>query len=130
MPAVYVDSSALGRVLLAEPDARAIERELGGFDDQVASRLLGIELRRLGIRRGRVAAAEHLLRSIAFIPMTEDVLRDAEAIAPQAVATLDAIHLATARRLAADGEIDALMTYDTRLAAAAREHGLTVLAPA
>jgi predicted nucleic acid-binding protein len=43
---------------------------------------------------------------------------------------LDAIHLATARRLAADGEIDALMTYDARLAAAVREPRLTALAPA
>jgi hypothetical protein len=33
-------------------------------------------------------------------------------------------------RLAAAGRLDALMTYDTRLAAGARLHGITVLSPA
>jgi len=45
------------------------------------------------------------------------------------VATLDAIHLATALHAAQVSGLDALMTYDARLAAGAREHGLTALAP-
>jgi uncharacterized protein len=128
--AVYVDTSALGRVLLGEPEASAIERRLEAFDRRAASRLLGIELRRLASRRGRVTAGEHLLRRIAFVPLTDEVLRDAATIDPHTVATLDAIHLATARRLAVDGEIDAIMTFDTRLAEGARHHGIDVVAPA
>jgi len=45
---VYLDTSALGRVLLRERDAPAVLRELGRFEHQVASRLLRVELRRLG----------------------------------------------------------------------------------
>jgi uncharacterized protein len=127
---VYVDTSALGRVLLGEPDAPAIERGLEAFDDQVASRLLAMELRRVAFRRGRVAAAEHLLRGVELMPVDEPVLRAAETIEPYTVATLDAIHLATARRLAADGLLDAIMTFDTRLAEGARHHGIDVVAPA
>ena len=79
---VYVDTSALGRVLLGEPDALAIERALEMFDVRVASRLLG-----------------------------------------------DAIHLATARRLAADGLLDAVMTFDARFSEGARHHGIAVVVP-
>ena len=52
-----------------------------------------------------------------------------ETIQPANVATLAAIHLATAVRLARGGDLDALMTYDARLAAGAAHHGLRVLAP-
>lgn len=41
--------------------------------------------------------------------------------------TLDAIHLATALRLGSD--LDAVVTYDNRLAEAARTLGLPVAAP-
>ena len=44
------------------------------------------------------------------------------------VATLDAIHLVTALRLADAGLVDAVMTYDARVAAGAEHHGLLVLA--
>jgi predicted nucleic acid-binding protein len=43
--------------------------------------------------------------------------------------TLDAIHLATAVRLAGADQLDALMTYDKQLAEGAREHGIAVLSP-
>jgi uncharacterized protein len=128
--AVYVDTSALGRVLLLESTAPAIERELEGFDERIASQLLGVELRRLASRRGFVDDAEQLLRRVALVPLDEAVLRAAATIEPQTVATLDAIHLATACRLAADGELDALMTFDARLAEGARHQGIAVVAPA
>ncbi len=60
-----------------------------------------------------------------------EILAAAETTLPPAnVATLDAIHLATAVRLAEAGLLDAVMTYDLRLAEGARAHGLAVLAPA
>lgn len=45
MALVYLDTSALGRPLLGEPDAPAILRALGAFDQRVASRLMRIERR-------------------------------------------------------------------------------------
>ncbi|HXR10991.1 MAG TPA: PIN domain-containing protein [Gaiellaceae bacterium] len=129
MPTAYVDTSVLGRVLLDEPDAPAILDELDRFDDIVSSRLLTVELRRLALRRGFNERATELLADVLLLPVDEAILAAAEIVTPAAVATLDAIHLVTALRLAEGGDLDALMTYDARLADAASHHGLRVLAP-
>jgi predicted nucleic acid-binding protein len=136
----YIDTSALGRVLLNEPDKMAIELVLEEIDEAASSRLLWIELRRLARRyEARAAAAgesrqilqvaEELLRPIAAIPLEESLLAGSEIIPPVSVATLDAIHLATAVHLAEVSPLDLIVTYDQRLAEGAREHGLKVLAP-
>lgn len=129
MTAVYLDTSAVGRVLLGEPDAPAVLRELARFDEHVASRLLRVELRRLALRHGRLEAAAELLAAVALVPLEQSLLDEAELVLPESVAPLDAIHLVTALRLAGAGHLDAVMTYDARLAAGASHHGLTVLAP-
>lgn len=129
MAVVYLDTSALGRVLLGEPDAPAILRDLGAFDQRVASRVLRVELRRLALREGRLHDADELLTGVALLALDEDLLAAAETVRPTSVATLDAIHLVTALRLSGADRLDALMTYDRRLADGARQHGLTVLAP-
>ena len=130
MSAVYLDTSALGRVLLGEPDAPAILRRIRDFEQHVSSRLLRIELRRLALRHGRLEDADQLLTGVALLPLDEAMLAAAETIPPAFVSTLDAIHLATALRLADQHLVDAVMTYDNRLASAAVGHGLVVLAPA
>ena len=130
MAAVYVDTSAVGRVLLGEPDAPAVLRDLAAFDQHVASRLLRIELRRLALREDALEAADRLLDGVALIPLDDPILTSSETLAPATVATLDAIHLATALKLAAAGVLDTVMTYDRRLADGAAHHGLRVLAPA
>jgi predicted nucleic acid-binding protein len=126
---VYVDTSALGRVLLGEPDADAVLGALETYDEHVASRLLGVELRRLALRFELTDQANALLTGLALTPLDEGLLEEAESLAPAAVATLDAIHLAAAIRLAVAGFIDAVMTYDARLAEGARHHGLAVVSP-
>ena len=130
MAAVYVDTSAVGRVLLGEPDAPAVLRDLAGFDQHVASRLLRIELRRLALREDALEAADRLLDGVALIPLDDAIVAASETVPPTTVATLDAIHLATALRLATAGVLDTVMTYDRRLADGAAHHGLQVLAPA
>lgn len=140
MRVAYVDTSALGRVLLNEPDKAAIELAFEEIDEVASSRLLWIELRRLARRwEARTAAAgepqqvsqlaEELLRPIAAIPMEESLLANAEVIRPASVASLDAIHLATAVHLAEVSPLNVIVTYDRRLAEGARAHGLEVLAP-
>jgi uncharacterized protein len=126
---VYVDTSALGRVILEEPDKRAIQRDLAEFDRTVASRLLRVELRRVGRREDALEEADRILDDVVLIPIDQDILTAAEDISPTTVGTLDAIHLATAVRLAEAGELDAIMTYDKRLVDGAREHGISVLSP-
>jgi predicted nucleic acid-binding protein len=129
VPAVYLDSSVLGRILLGEPDAPVTLEALQDFDQHVASRLVRIELRRLALRHGNLADADALLAAIALIPLDDVVLTAAETVSPASVATLDAIHLVAAIRLAEAGLLDALMTYDARLSEGGREHGLSVLSP-
>jgi predicted nucleic acid-binding protein len=124
-----MDTSALVRMLLDEPDALAVERDLNAFDRRVASRLLQVELRRVGLREDCRHGADALLTDVSLIDMDKEILAAAEIIAPTTVATLDAIHLATAVRLSDEGKLDAMMTYDKRLADGARQHGLTVLSP-
>jgi uncharacterized protein len=144
--AVYVDTSALGRVLLNEPDRAAIQVALEDVDELVSSRLLWIELGRLARRRDAdfaargephefIVLAQELLRGIAAIPLEDellgpdDMLGQAERITPYSVATLDAIHLGTAVWLAEHELLNTVLTYDNRLTEGACEHGLTVLAP-
>jgi len=126
---LYIDTSALGRVLLDEPDAGAILRELDRFDTQVSSRLVRVELRRLGLRKRVLDTADQLLGGVALVPVDEAVLAAAETVPPAGVATLDAVHLVTAVRLAGDDLIEAVMTYDARLADGVRHHGLAIVAP-
>ncbi len=130
MGGLYVDTSALGRVLLGEPDAAAVISCLGDFDQHVSSRLLRIELKRLALRNGLLEHADQLLSGIALLPLDEALLDAAETVRPASVASLDAIHLVTALRLADAELIETVMTYDSRLAEGAREHGLAVLEPA
>jgi uncharacterized protein len=127
--ALYLDTSVLGRVLLDEPDTAVIRRELGRFERHISSRLLRVELRRLGLRKDMLEYVDELLSGKVLIPLDETILAAAETIAPSVVRTLDAIHLATAVRLAGAGQLDALMTYDKQLSEGAREYGITVLSP-
>ena len=86
-------------------------------------------MRRVGRREDALTEADLLLDDVLLIPLDEHVLAAAESISPTTVGTLDAIHLATAVRLFKAGDLDALMTYDKRLAEGAREHGIPVLSP-
>jgi predicted nucleic acid-binding protein len=126
---IYIDTSALGRLLLEADDKQLIEDALDSFTRRMASSLLRIELRRLGLRHNLPDRVEQLLRGIMLIPLGRRITTTAETLAPPAVATLDAIHLATAVHLQRDGNLDALMTYDKQLAAGAHEHGIEVLSP-
>jgi uncharacterized protein len=127
--ALYLDTSVIGRVLLDEPSTPAIRREMGRFERHVSSRLLRVELHRLGLLKDMLEYVDELLSGKVLIPLSEEILAAAEIIAPTVVRTLDAIHLATAVRLAGVGQLDALMTYDRQLATGAREHGIEVLSP-
>ena len=126
---VYVDTSVLGRVLLDEPDKPAIQRDIAKFGLRVASRLLRVELRRVGLRRKLLDRADTLIADVSLIPIDDRILGATETLTPPTVGTLDAIHLATAIRLSKEGRLDALMTYDKQLAEGAREHSITVLSP-
>lgn len=62
-----------------------------------------------------------------LIELDAATARFAGELEPAALRSLDAIHLASA--LAVADELEAFITYDSRLADAARNAGLTVVTP-
>ena len=127
---LYADTSALAKLVLSEPESEALRgymRERGPF---VSSALATTELIRAArrLRLGLEAQAEQLLTTLVLIDVDRDVLQTASTVAPPEVRTLDAIHIASA--LALGRELEAVLTYDVRMAEAARAAGLRVVAPA
>ena len=129
MAGLYVDTSALGRVLLAEPDAAAIRATLADYEEQWSSELVTVELGRLAKLHGLQSSARQLLSNISLVRITSPRLRTAAAIDPADVRTLDAIHLSAAAALHAAGTVAAVLTFDGQLQAGCQHHGIAVEAP-
>lgn len=129
MPGLYVDTSALGRVLLGEPDAEVIRETLARYDPWWSSALLLVELRRLARREGIEERGEELLSLVSTQRLDSSVLKRAAKLDPVEVRTLDAIHLDTAIQLRTRGAVDAVLTYDQQLQDGCAHHGLPVEAP-
>jgi uncharacterized protein len=129
MAGLYLDTSALGRVLLAEPDAGLINDTLDRYDAWWSSALLLVELRRLARREGLEGAADELLSAVSTRRVDSLSLKRAAGLDPVEVRTLDAIHLDAALQLKRRGAIDAVLTYDEQLQAGCAHHGMPVEAP-
>ena len=71
--------------------------------------------------------AERVVRALTLIAVTDEILTRAAHLEPPLLRTLDAVHLATALSLAE--ALGPIVTYDLRLADAARAAGIAVLAP-
>jgi len=129
MAGLYVDTSALGRVLLAEPGAAAIRSTIAGYDERWSSELLIVELRRLGAVTGTADAAKELLQAVHLAPLARTELERASQVEPLAVRSLDAIHLEAAVRLRGADRISAVLTFDKQLIGGCEHHGLSVESP-
>lgn len=129
MAGVYVDTSALGRVLLAEPEADSIRGVLAEHDAWWSSELLVVELRRLAAREGLESEAEEYLDSFRLMAIDSASLQRASRLEPTVVRSLDAIHLEAAVRLRDGGEVNGVVTYDQQLSTGCAHHGLSVHAP-
>lgn len=125
----YVDTSAFVKLVLGEDEAPALRAELENWDGHVASRLLRTEAIRACARYGRSYArlAAEASNAVALLPLDEAVLDRAAELEPEELRTLDALHLATALSLVSD--LGTMLVYDARLAEAARQAGVSVLAP-
>ena len=128
MAGLYLDTSALGRILLAEPDAVAIRQALADYDAWWSSALLIVELRRLAARENLEAIAERMLSGYEPSRSTASIER-ASRLQPPEVRTLDAIHLDAAVELRGRSEVAAVLTYDRQLQTGCAHHGLPIEAP-
>jgi uncharacterized protein len=126
----YADSSALVKLVLAEPESAHLLSHLQTYDTIVSSDLAAVEVPR-AVRRAAVeAAAEQAsaaLDSVALLAIDSNVIKRASTLPPTVLRSLDAIHLASALEL---GESVVLVAYDRRLLTAALDLGLAVASPA
>jgi predicted nucleic acid-binding protein len=125
----YIDASALVKLVVTEPETAEMERWFVE-NDRILTSLIGvIETRRAVARRPHDPVhLEQVIGRIEVLGVNRRLGDTAAAIRPWEIRTLDAIHLATAMSIRPD--LDAFVTYDDRLAAAARDLGLRVVSPA
>ena len=132
----YIDTSALLRLVLREPDALD---DLRSYDALVSSELIAVEsartidrLRLQGALTVEEAAARRRavtdwLEAIDLVLLRPLVLSRASEPLPTPLGTLDAIHLATAliwrERM---GALPTMATHDSALGLAARTFGFDV----
>jgi hypothetical protein len=121
----YIDTSAALKLVHAESESLLLRKELRQFD-LFSADLLETEIRRAagrtGIPQGEIS---ELLKSIALIETARPVYRAAGLLGATPLRSLDAIHLAVALRAG----LETIVTYDSRMVAAAMDLGMNVFAP-
>ena len=134
MTACYLDASAIVKLATEEPESDALRGWLRERSSTITSRISTVEVARAiarqtesGGERGRAAVRE-AFTSVSLLELDADIANRAADVGPPTVRALDAIHVATA--LAIGSELAEFVTYDQRLADAARAAGLEVVAPA
>jgi predicted nucleic acid-binding protein len=127
----YVDTSALVKLVIEEPESAALERFLAAGPPVTSSLIAAVELSRAARRFSMApivqARAREVLARLSLIAFDTAVAERAARVGPPALRSLDAIHLATALSLGAD--LDSFVAYDDRLVAAARRAGVRVVSP-
>jgi len=127
---LYLDSSAIVKLVVAEPDSAALVGELRSDPEAVSSAIARVEVlraaRRVGGRR-MASRAGSVLERMALVRLDHDILESAATLEPMGLRTLDALHMATA--LAVGEDLAAFVSYDMRLTKAAEAAGLPVLTP-
>lgn len=129
MAGIYLDSSAIVKLAVREPESDALRRYLRARRPRVSSALARTEVMRALLHQGESArkAGRRVLANLDLIRVDNRVLDLADGLSPVELRTLDAIHLATAQRLGAD--LGRLCTYDDRMRDAAEALGMAVVAP-
>jgi len=128
---IYLDSSALVKLAMTEPESAALVRWLAEHADQplVSSALYRAEVPRTVWRAepGALPRSYKLIKRIARIALSADVLDNSATLPPQKLSPAQAIHLASA--LAVKRDLTAFVAYDEDLLAAAKDAGLPVTSP-
>lgn len=129
MAAIYLDSAAVVKLVHAENETPALREWLDERIDTpwTSSTLLEVEAFRALARYAPEAASRlhAVLDLVNLVDIDAEIRILAQTVRPATVRSLDAIHLATALRI----RPEFFITYDKRLADAAREAGLTVETP-
>ena len=126
---VYLDSSALVKLVVSEPESSALRRYLRSEPARATSALARVEVLRAVRAHGprAISRARTLLRRLDTLALDDELLERAAGLDPAVLRSLDAIHLAAAQTLG--DELTELVTYDDRMREAARRLGIAVAAP-
>ena len=133
---LYLDTSALVKLLVREAESEAFEVELLRWSKLATSLVTNVELPR-AVSRAREErpnsvvdgslALRGVLASATTIPLDERIVGEARNVKPSTVGALDAIHVASALSLCDD--LSAVATYDKRMQDALASIKVEVLAP-
>lgn len=129
---LYLDASALVKLIVTEPESAALTRWLADQPNLVrtSSTLIRVQVPRAALRADPAALPDsyRVIRQIVEVELSDEVLSRAAGVRPPVLRAIDAIHLASALTLRR--ELTAFVAYDKRLLAAARDAGLPVASPA
>ena len=125
----YVDSSALVKLVVPEPESGALRTELAEWEHLVSSALARVEVMRACARVSARATrtAEQVVDALDLISVDDAVLRAASRLEPVELRSLDGIHVASALVLGV--ELGVAIVYDDRLAQAMAAVGIATAAP-
>jgi predicted nucleic acid-binding protein len=128
-PAAYIDSSALVKLVIPEPESEPLRAELARWERHVSSALARVEVVRACARVDAKArlVAEQVVSALDLIAIDGEVLAEAARLGPADLRSLDSIHLASALLLG-----DALavaIAYDDPLVEAMSAAGIPTATP-
>lgn len=131
MKAWYLDSSAIVKFAVLESESAALAAWRAGLDadDILMTCELAVAEVLRAVRRvdGDPEVALAHLDALDQLVIDRDLLLAAGELAPAGLRTLDAIHLAAAEAVGTD--LSGVVTYDDRMAGAAKDRGLETLSP-
>ena len=125
----YLDSSAIVKLIVEETETVALRAFLEAYPEWVSSILARVEVSRAVRLYGTPAAqqADLVLRALSSLSIMAQIAELAGRMEPPRLRSIDAIHLATAAVLGP--ALGVLVTYDIRMASAARHASLPVASP-
>lgn len=127
---VYLDTSALVKLVVSEPETRALRDLIATDPNRISCALAEVELMRVAHRGTveHVGKAREVLDALSQISLGPAVLRVAANLLPgSTLRSLDAIHLAAA---SAVPDLTLVVTYDRRMTEACAQLGIHCAAPA
>ena len=129
-PPIYLDASALLKLVFDEPETQALETFLRDKPLRTCSVIGRVEVLRAARRAEDPIVEQHartVIGGLTPIQLDETVLQRACELAPRGLRALDAIHLATA--LSLEPDIAGMVVYNSLLSKAGAA-GLTTWSPA
>ena len=125
----YLDSSAIVKLAVREPESAGLRRHLQRRRPLVSSALARVEVIRALLPFGPTAVqrGHDVLARLDLLNISDRVLRAAGELQPPELRSLDAIHLASAQQFERD--LRQIVTYDGRMTEAAHHLGLKTASP-